>query len=525
MPNKYNEAISKIELDEKKKEEIIKNLKEKRYENKNVRNKGKIIMFKIKKTLTTIAAIAGITICGGVAYAGISGKLHFFNNKIDTEYENYAEEITGKYVEDKYSKITLNSIACDDAYLILNYTIDVKEEGKEIFNKIKSDNATGFELILYNDITIDGQTIEKYGDFSQQVSRKITDTKAEIYEIVDLTGMDVKDKFNLKISDFKWCEEKTAYLKEKKDNSLSINVSKKEAKKNTNIIMPKEKGYEYKDLKLSVEKIVKTPFETFAIIQTEEQNVSSDRFPSNRDEEMIDLNLEIIDENSQRLKVDQKSIVRLKYEDGTYDKDDEGNIENLNYSKPRHKFKNATIYGYYVIALGDKIENANSFTIKPYYSKFVDNGVAEEKYISSLEWYDVKNEKRVINQGTDQSVQINKVEINNNRILFYYTTQNPNLDPSFYVRNKERAFNYFYTDIKTNQTPSGEYITGIRIKDNESAGMYTYEKGDNDENANLEKYSAEAFLSDTSKLIYTVDLGSMFEKEFLGEGLTINLNK
>jgi len=240
---------------------------------------------------------------------------------------------------------------------------------------------------------------------------------------------------------------------------------------------------------------------------------------------MIDLNLEIIDENSQRLKVDQKSIVRLKYEDGTYDKDDEGNIENLNYSKPRHKFKNATIYGYYVIALGDKIENANSFTIKPYYSKFVDNGVAEEKYISSLEWYDVKNEKRVINQGTDQSVQINKVEINNNRILFYYTTQNPNLDPSFYVRNKERAFNYFYTDIKTNQTPSGEYITGIRIKDNESAGMYTYEKGDNDENANLEKYSAEAFLSDTSKLIYTVDLGSMFEKEFLGEGLTINLNK
>lgn len=172
MPNKYNEAISKIELDEKKKEEIIKNLKEKRNENKNVRNKGEIIMFKIKKALTTIAAIAGITICGGVVYAGISGKLNFFNNKIDTEYENYVEEITGKYIEDKYSKITLNSIACDDAYLILNYTIDVKEEGKEIFDKIKSDNITGFELNLYNDITIDGQTIEKIRRFQPTSFKK-----------------------------------------------------------------------------------------------------------------------------------------------------------------------------------------------------------------------------------------------------------------------------------------------------------------------------------------------------------------
>ena len=57
MPSKYYEAVSKIEIDEKKKEEIIKKLKE-----NNATSKRGTVMFKVRKTLTTIAAIAGIAV-------------------------------------------------------------------------------------------------------------------------------------------------------------------------------------------------------------------------------------------------------------------------------------------------------------------------------------------------------------------------------------------------------------------------------------------------------------------------------
>ena len=521
MPSKYNEAISKIIIDEEKKEEIIKKLKE-----NNATSKRVTLMFKIRKTITTIAAIAGIAICGGVAYAGISGKLNLFNNRIDTEYENYAKEIQGKYVEDKYSKISLNSLACDDAYLILNYTIDVKEAGKERFNDIKVDNVTGLELNFDNDITIEDKNIEKYSNFNQTIARKITDTKAEVCELVDLTGEDIPDKFDLKISNFKWYgENENGIMDDEKSDSMTINVSKKLAKKDTTIIIPEKKEYNYNDLKLNIDKIVKTPFETFIMIQTEEQNVSSNRFTGSREEAVIDLDLELYDENNKKITVNKKSIGRLKYEDGTYLKNDEGNLVNINYYTPGGIFRNATINKYFVIAAGDKFENANSIIIKPYYSKYIDDGKTEEKYFENLEWYDVKDEKQTIYQGTDESVQINKVDIKNDRILFYYTLSNPNINPEFYVRNKERAFNYFWADIENTKTPSGEYVTGIRTKDFEGAATYKYENGDNDQNADPDKYSYEAFLSDSSKLVYTVDFGGRFEKEFLGEGLTIDINK
>ena len=513
MPSKYNEAISKIKIDEKKKEEIIKRLKE-----NSTSSKRGTIMFKVRKTLTTIAAIAGIAVCGGAAYAGISGKLNLFNNRIDTEYENYVQEIQEKYVEDKQVKISLNEVACDDAYLILNYTIDVKEAGKEKFNEIKFDDTTGFELNLDTDIALENKKFENISNFSHKVAKKITDVKAEIYEIVDITDKNLPDKFNLKISNFRWYGDNQTYsMKDVIRDTLSIEVNKKEANKKTVIDAPVINKYMYKDLKLKVEKIVKTPFETFMIITTEEKNVSSDRFSGGRDEEMIDLDLEIYDENDQKLKVDKKSIERLRYEDGTYYRD------LLNYSSPGGNFKNAKIYKKYIIALGDKIENVKSLTIKPLYLKFADNGVNEEKYISSLKWYDVKNEKHIISQGTGESVQINKVEIKEDRILFYYTLSNSNIEPKFYIRNKERAFNYFWADIENTKTPSGEYVTGIRIKGYEGSSMYNFEKGDNHQNADPEKYSDEAFLSDPSKLIYTVDLEEMYEKEYLGYGITFNI--
>ena len=213
MPNKYYDAISHIKMDENKKQELAKFLKE-----KNEPNKGVIFMTKVRKVLTSIAAVAGIAICGGAVYAGITGKIKLFNNKVDTEYENYAQVVEAKSVENEYSKITLESVACDDAYLILNYTVDVKESAKEVFSKIKLDSRTGFEMNFDNNTKINDVTIENYGNFSQKVINKVTDSQAKVYEVIDLTGKDIPTEFNLEISDFMWYA---------KDISEGINVNDK----------------------------------------------------------------------------------------------------------------------------------------------------------------------------------------------------------------------------------------------------------------------------------------------------------
>lgn len=524
MSSKYYKAISNIEMDAKKKEEMIKLLKEKN-------NKGVIIMSKIRKVFTTLGAIAGIAICGGAAYAGITGKINLFNNKVDTEYQNYATVVENKFVENEYSKITLDNIACDDAYLILNYTIDIKEKGMPNFENIKLDSTTGFELNFSNTVNVDGKVVENYGNFSQEIARKITDKQAKVYQVVDLTNFSLPERFNVKLSNFNWWGNNSVDKdigEVSLDNiiikdSLSVDISKKDAVKNTKTIIPNNKNYNYQNLKLSVEQIVEAPFETFITVKTEESNIPNKYFPSTRDEAYYDLMLDVFDDNNNKVKTSIKSVANLMFKDGSYYKDEDGKIENINFGTPSEGYEGGTIFRYFVIATDNKIDNLKNITIKPYYNKFTDNGEFEEKHINSLKWYDVKNEKISIEDGKGGILTVQKVEVKDDRILFYYTVNELVTNPELYIKNKVRAFNYFYADIEPIETAPGEFVAGIRLKDNESASMYSYENGDTDETANPENYSNESYLSDISKLSYAFDLGTVFEVEELGNGITVEL--
>lgn len=527
MPeNKYKDAISKIEASEELKEKI-KSRVELETQNKKDVKRGRFIM-KIRKFVTAIAGIAAAAACGGLVYAGLTGNnLNIFNNKVSTEYSNYAKEVENKFVEDEYGKISLKSLACDDAYLILELKLDVTEKGQLKLDDIKNDNITGLKLNLNNKLTINDKEYDSLGTFTNQVARKDSKTEATIYKMYDLTDLKLDDEFEIKLDEFSWMREEaeddaSEMISDKLiDGEIKLKVSKKDANKDTEVIDPEIDKYEYENVKLEVEKIVKTPFETFMVVNAREKVIDG-RFAYNRDDMGKDLYINVYDENGNVLQESEKYTGKLLLKDGSY-WSEEGEVLDLAYVSPTkdEDIEDATIESRYIITLGNRIDDVSTINVKPYYRGFIDNGRYEEEYLTSLKWYKVEDGKYTIEGPNGAEVKVSKVDIKEDRILFHYTKNDKVADVTFFVRNKDRAFNFMYTDIEEVQD-KGEYVVGIKTVNNESAGMITYEDGDTDETADLEKYSYNNYLKDINSLVFTVDLGDESMIEFLGEGLIIN---
>ena len=251
------------------------------------------------------------------------------------------------------------------------------------------------------------------------------------------------------------------------------------------------------------------------IIKARENNVLRKNFEVNRDEAVRFLSIELRDENDQIIKSQMKSTSKVILPDGgIFDENDDILSED---------FESATIESYIVIAAGENLDKVDNVTLKPYYWKFIDNGKYEQEYLNSLEWHEIKDGEYTAKNTKGAELTINKVEVKNDRILFYYKTNNLVSNENIFVRNSSREFNFFYMDISEKETAPGEYVTGIRIKDYQGASTKNYENGDTDETANIEDYTDESYLSDVSKLVFAIDLGNQAMIENLGDGLTISL--
>ena len=139
-----------------------------------------------------------------------------------------------------------------------------------------------------------------------------------------------------------------------------------------------------------------------------------------------------------------------------------------------------------------------------------------------IKWYKVEDGKYTIKNEKGAEIKVTKIEIKDDRILFHYTKNEKVGDFDLYVRNKARAFNYMNMDIQEVEN-KGEYVSGIRLKDNGSAGMTSFEDGDTYETVDLAKYDFETYLKDVDNLVFTIDLGNETMIENLGDGLVVNL--
>ena len=108
------------------------------------------------KVIQGIAAVFTVAILGVTTYAGVTGNLTLEKMGLLKASENYDENAVdiNQTISNEYTDITLKSIACDNAYIIEEYQINLKERAIEEFGKIEYDTRYGYKVDLYQNIEV-----------------------------------------------------------------------------------------------------------------------------------------------------------------------------------------------------------------------------------------------------------------------------------------------------------------------------------------------------------------------------------
>lgn len=152
-----------------------------------MKKNNKKIILAISIIIATIAIVAGIMTIG--------------NKKKSTEIskektEDYSIKITNKSAESEKIKISIENVAYADKYLILDYNV-IAENTEEPFFLENYAKKNEFGLYIDRTIKIDGEPQQTKKDYSDQISYKISDTEAKVYDFIEIE--DLPDKFDLEV--------------------------------------------------------------------------------------------------------------------------------------------------------------------------------------------------------------------------------------------------------------------------------------------------------------------------------------
>lgn len=152
----------------------------------------------IKNNKKIIIAISIIII---IVLAIVTGTVLLKNKKSVTELtkekkEDYSVKLTNKFTENESVQISIENIAYADKYLIIDYTVKAKNEEEPFFiENYAKKNEFGF--YMDRTVKIDGELVKLKDDYSDQISYKISDTEAKVYDILEVE--ELPEKFNLEV--------------------------------------------------------------------------------------------------------------------------------------------------------------------------------------------------------------------------------------------------------------------------------------------------------------------------------------
>lgn len=455
LKNKMNNNIKAPENLKKRISYEIKNINESNRKNKKV----------TLKVMQSIAAMAVISILGVTTYATVTKnpileKLGLI--KGSTTYEEVAKEIN-EDISNEYAKITLKRMASDNAYVIMQYNVNLNKKGIEEFGGIETDEFSGYNIGIINKIKINNEEIDISFNTTEYVSR-ISDTEYDIYQIIEIANIDSK---NLKI------EISEDYLIGN-DNQTDINKTVIiEATKNKNTETFKKTQKKIENKTITIENFQNTSFETFikASIDVEDlskediQDVYSERNPEN-------ISLTVIDNEN-------NYIPNICYMKKLYVEDKYGNVQDiLSGYQEDDKMSNNNLKAHieYIITLGDIDKQINEIKLMPYISILTDERGEYDEYYNNLKWYKLQDGEYSQKNSVGGELKINKIEITDEKIKFEYDLKGVitgNENPVLLRINDERlGFNVIY--------PTNTYIEKINSESNytefnrnmENVGIY-----------------------------------------------------
>lgn len=454
---------NKINSDLKAPESLKKRIS---YEIKNIKDPKKSkTKFKI---MQSVAAVIVVSVLGVTTYATITKnpileKLGLI--KGSTTYEEIAKDIN-EDLSNEYANITLKRMASDNAYIIMEYNVKLKNTGIEKFGDIEKDKFTGYNIGISNTITINNEEIDIALNRTEYVN-KISNTEFEIYQLINIANINSKN-LDIEISE--------KYLT---SNGEQIEINKIvsiQAKKNENIepFQKIEKKLENKTI--IIENFLNTSFETYVKISVDITNVKesdmnsifSENYPNNIAFTVLD---------------NQNNYISNKcYMKKAYIKDNSGNkIDILNSYDEENKisYNQATAHLEYIITLGNIDKNIKEIKIVPFVCIINDERSDDYgDYYNNLTWYKIQEGEYSQTGKLGGKVKINNIEVTDEKIRFSYSL-------SGFITGKEDmvllrindsnlGFNVIYPSNYYNEKLNSEENYVEFDRNEENVGIYSY---------------------------------------------------
>lgn len=387
-------------------------------------------------------------------------------------------------------KLSVGKVATAGKYLIVEYEVDMKNVEDTEFGD-ETDYIDGFEYRLQRELKIDGKKILDVNDENEQISYKKSDNQARIYDVVDVSDVNINDNYNLEVNFFDFSSSDATVEDENSDDTndvdeqtivsnsgleeigaLKLNLNKSETDKEATLI-ENSNSYEQEDITMKVECEIQMASAKFLVVNTETKETEEDYM-----NQEFDINVQ--DEKGNTLDVNKVQDI----------------VFNLKSDLPMLQVK--TIFGF----IGEN-RDLKSVKLQAYIYNIEKNDKLKNKT-----WYKLENQVYTGNNSYNGSIKITRIEIDDSNVSFYFTRKGfvPMEDPIILARNSKGQTEYIVPDelekIATNQYVANFSLLSI------------------DDEEEKEEFS-------TSNLIGTENAEfTIFEDKttkMLGEGLTIEI--
>lgn len=424
LPNEYINMINKT--------------LEKCAQTKTIKNHKNKILEIIRNIL--IALIVGASTL--TVYATANKNLPLMKMGLIKAEENYAENasIINKTIENDYATITIESMSGDDAYVIIDYKIVLKDKAIQEYGNVSYDNAFEEGISLYTTVFSNSEKIEKINSKSS----KISETEFNYVQVINVINL--KEISNLEI-----------YI-----NSLCINLDWRnpiEVNKIINIELSSSKNKKtFKEIEQKIDEnrsviitnVANTKFETYITAQIVTKDLTYKEYS---EKNPLKYNSFIItNQNGEEI-----SYIVYDGEDKIYKIEDGKEVE----SKDIKEEDTIKTIENYIIIIG-KQENVKNLKIVPIETRLFNDRTDEEaKEYKNISWNKLKagDEKYTAQSSLGGTLEITKIEIDDEKIVFYCKKSGLIGTESMIIRNKNQKMNYVY--------PHEEKKVGINGEENQ----------------------------------------------------------
>ncbi len=501
------------------------------------------------KTMQGVAAVAVVAVLSVTSYAAITGNLSLEKIgflKASKNYDKIATEVN-QTIENEYLKYTLDNIACDDAYLITEQTVELKDSAISKYGEVEYDENRKIYTIAVNGTQyINNQEIYCWGYDVQ----KITDNQYKILEVYNISKNENKN-INLILNINGVIVNNTENFQDMihVNKQISMDIEKKESSNKKFEEVSQTIGNQT----FVVKEAANTNFETLikASIITEESydeylkeddSLSDNSFMATQGNG-DDISFEVYkDENTYVITDDGSMFTTNDLETYLYNQENENEIVtsldeqtlfskkdsdaiNINqiiekYGKTEDlKKRIVKIQKNYTIKIGSNQEEQEVKNVKllPVKKNYINDRTDEElQYYNEAKWYKLENKKYTATSELGGTLEISGIDITENEITFNYDTKGLiGEDALILMRQNNGEFNYFY--------PEKEEVKGISSNVNK---MTFYRKNNNSASSisyNIKTEDVPNLLDDISKDEFTMLFGKKNGTEFIGDGIGVNI--